>query len=65
MAGKKPWEMFADPEAKGPWTKFAEPEEEAKPAGFSLKDLALSLGQGVGGGAQAITDITGANNVVS
>jgi len=65
MAGKKPWEMFADPEAKGPWTKFAEPEEEKKAAGFSLKDLALSFGQGVGGGTQAITDIAGANNVVS
>ena len=34
-------------------------------AGFSLKDLALSLGQGVGGGAQAMTDIVGANNAVS
>ena len=42
--------------------------EETKPApsaGFSLKDLALSFGQGVGGGTQAITDIAGAGNVVS
>jgi len=65
MAGKKPWEMFADPEAKGPWTKFAEPEEEAKPAGFSLKDLALSFGRGVSGATQSITDIAGANNAAS
>jgi hypothetical protein len=40
-------------------------EEEKKAAGFSLKDLALSFGQGVGGGTQAITDIAGAGNVVS
>ena len=42
--------------------------EDTKPvpsAGFSLKDLALSFGQGVGGGTQAITDIAGAGNVVS
>jgi len=42
--------------------------EDTKPApsaGFSLKDLALSFGQGVGGGAQAITDVAGAGNVVS
>ena len=42
--------------------------EETKPApsaGFSLKDLALSFGQGVGGGTQAITDVAGAGNVVS
>ena len=42
--------------------------EETKPApsaGFSLKDLALSFGQGVGGGTQALTDIAGAGNVVS
>jgi hypothetical protein len=38
---------------------------EPKTAGFSLKDLALSFGQGVGGGTQAITDIAGAGNVVS
>jgi len=38
---------------------------EPKAAGFSLKDLALSFGQGVGGGTQAITDIAGANNAVS
>jgi hypothetical protein len=38
---------------------------EPKSAGFSLKDLALSFGQGVGGGTQAITDIAGAGNVVS
>ena len=41
------------------------PEQEVKPAGFSLKDLALSFGQGVGGGTQALTDIAGAGNVVS
>ena len=29
-------------------------------AGFSLKDLALALGQGVGGGTQAISDVVGA-----
>jgi len=40
-------------------------EEEKKAAGFSLKDLALSFGQGVGGGTQALTDIAGAGNVVS
>ena len=40
-------------------------EEQKKAAGFSLKDLALSFGQGVGGGAQAITDVAGAGNVVS
>jgi len=42
--------------------------EDTKPApsaGFSLKDLALSFGQGVGGGTQALTDIAGAGNVVS
>jgi hypothetical protein len=44
---------------------FQKPEQEAKPAGFSLKDLALSFGQGVGGGTQALTDIAGAGNVVS
>ena len=44
---------------------FQKPEQEAKPAGFSLKDLALSFGQGVGGGAQAVTDVAGAGNVVS
>ena len=38
---------------------------EPKSAGFSLKDLALSFGQGVGGGTQALTDIAGAGNVVS
>ena len=38
---------------------------EPKAAGFSLKDLALSFGQGVGGGTQALTDIAGAGNVVS
>lgn len=38
---------------------------EPKAAGFSLKDLALSFGQGVGGGAQALTDVAGAGNVVS
>lgn len=38
---------------------------EPKSAGFSLKDLALSFGQGVGGGAQALTDVVGAGNVVS
>jgi hypothetical protein len=40
-------------------------EEKKKAAGFSLKDLALSFGQGVGGGAQALTDVAGAGNVVS
>lgn len=40
-------------------------EEQKKSAGFSLKDLALSFGQGVGGGTQALTDIAGAGNVVS
>jgi hypothetical protein len=40
-------------------------EEKKKAAGFSLKDLALSFGQGVGGGAQSLTDIAGAGNVVS
>lgn len=38
---------------------------EPKSAGFSLKDLALSFGQGVGGGTQAITDVVGAGNVAS
>ena len=40
-------------------------QEEKKAAGFSLKDLALSFGQGVGGGTQAISDVVGANNAVS
>ena len=40
-------------------------EEKKKAAGFSLKDLALSFGQGMGGGTQALTDIAGAGNVVS
>lgn len=38
---------------------------EPKSAGFSLKDLALSFGQGVGGGTQAFTDVAGAGNVAS
>jgi hypothetical protein len=43
----------------------SEETKAAPAAGFSLKDLALSFGQGVGGGTQAITDIAGAGNVVS
>jgi len=34
-------------------------------AGFSLKDLALAFGQGVAGTTQSLSDIAGADNVVS
>jgi hypothetical protein len=39
--------------------------KSAPSASFSAKDLALSAGQGLAGGIQALTDLAGAGNVVS
>ena len=36
-----------------------------KPAPFSVRDLALSLGEGAVGGVKALTDVFGAGNVAS
>ena len=41
------------------------PKAEPKTASFSVKDLALSAGQGLAGGVKALTDLAGAGNVVS
>ena len=39
--------------------------ESAKPAGFSAKDTALALGQGIVGAGKSLTDVFGAENVAS
>jgi len=39
--------------------------EEAKPAEFSAKETALALGQGIVGAGKSISDVFGAENVVS
>jgi hypothetical protein len=43
------------------------PEEvkPAKPAGFSAKDTAIALGQGIVGAGKSLTDVFGAENVAS
>ena len=41
------------------------PEPEVKPAGFSAKDTAIALGQGVIGSAKSLTDVFGAENTAS
>ena len=43
---------------------FAEPPP-VKDAGFSLKDLAASFGMGAVGSTKALTDVAGADNIVS
>jgi hypothetical protein len=39
--------------------------EDAKPAGFSAKDTAIALGQGIVGAGKSLTDVFGAENVAS
>ena len=39
--------------------------EDAKPAGFSAKETALALGQGIVGAGKSLTDVFGAENVAS
>jgi len=41
------------------------PEPTDKPAGFSAKETALALGQGIVGAGKSITDVFGADNVAS
>ena len=42
-----------------------QPAEPAKPAGFSAKDTAIALGQGIVGAGKSLTDVFGAENAAS
>jgi hypothetical protein len=42
-----------------------QPTEPAKPVGFSAKDTAIALGQGIVGAGKSLTDVFGAENAAS
>jgi len=59
-------EAFNAPKEDKDKKSFSFQEAVKQPsAGFSLKDLALSFGQGVAGTTQSLSDLAGAENVVS
>jgi hypothetical protein len=51
--------------AKAVMAQHPDAEKIAKPAPFSTKDAALSLGQGILGAGKSLSDVAGADNVVS
>jgi polyhydroxyalkanoate synthesis regulator phasin len=63
------WEKDSIVKSGGEWWSqdqvAKKPEAPAKEAGFSLKDLAASFGVGALGSTKALTDVAGAENIVS
>jgi len=64
--GDKTYEVDApDPNTAWQWANYTHAQPAPKTAGFSLKDLGLSFGQGAVGSTESITNVAGAGNAAS
>lgn len=64
--GDKTYEVDApDPNTAWQWANYTHAQPAPKTAGFSLKDLGISFGQGAVGSTEAITNVAGAGNAAS
>ena len=64
--GDKTYEVDApDPNTAWQWANYTHAQPAPKTAGFSLKDLGISFGQGAVGSTETITNVAGAGNAAS